>query len=34
MLRRAILAFGLVLSFALSAHGAGVTYVLQTPGVV
>jgi len=34
MLRRAILAFGLVLSFALSAQGAGVTYVLQTPGVV
>ena len=34
MLRRAILAFGLVLSFAFSTQGAGVTYVLQTPGVV
>ncbi len=34
MVRRVILAFGLVLSFTTTAHAAAVSYVLQTPGVV
>jgi hypothetical protein len=34
MLKRAFLALAATLAFASAASGAGVTYVLETPGVV
>jgi len=34
MLKRALLAFAVILTFASAASGSAVRYVLETPGVV